>query len=165
MNKSEEEKLALKEKLRISHLGQVHTKEERLKRRKTTSTRKEVRCLETNELFISIAEVNRKFNINNVYGGVAHCVRHLQQKFRGLHWIFEEEYKQLNLPNEEIIKMIESARKSTSAKKIHCIELNKTFNSMADANEFMGKDRNCCTLSAQLSKGYDFIYGLHWKLI
>lgn len=165
MNKSEEEKLALKEKLSVSHLGQIHTEEERLKRRKTISTRKEVRCLETNELFISIAEVNRKFNITSVYSGVSHCVRHKQQKFRGLHWIFEEEYKQLNLPNEEIIKMIESTRKPNRSKKIYCIELDKVFNSMADANEFMGKDRNCSTLSRQLSFEINHIYGLHWKLI
>lgn len=165
MNKSEEEKLALKEKLRVAHLGQTHTKEQILKMRKSSPNKKQVRCLETNELFDSKTDVNRKFNITSIYGGVSACVKHKQRTFRNLHWIFEEEYKELKMSNEEIIDMIESARKSTSSKKIYCIELNKTFNSMADANEFMGKDRNCCTLSAQLSRGYDFIYGLHWKLI
>lgn len=53
--------------------------------------------------------------------------------------------------------------KYSKAKKVHCIELNLIFNSMADANEYLGKDRRNGNIQKCCKGKQPTAWGYHWE--
>ena len=83
-----------KRKMSISKTGFKHTEEfkNNIKKRRIiqpTNHRKVV-CLETKEVFISVAESSRQKNCSRT--GISNCLRGTTRKCGGYHWMYYEEY-------------------------------------------------------------------------
>ena len=53
----------------------------------------------------------------------------------------------------------------STAKKIRCIELNLIFNSIADANEYLGKDRRNTNIGLNIAGKSKSAWNYHWEYV
>lgn len=119
--------------------------------------KKPVRCVETAVEYESAAEAGR---INGVKGTSINNVCSGRSKtLKGYHWEFvDEELK----AQAELRKKNKQAQKSRS-KKIYCQELNKTFESIAEAERQTGINQDSIGLAA---RGVHKTAGkMHWEFV
>lgn len=64
---------------------------------------------------------------------------------------------------DETIKLMRE--NSKSSKKVLCVELNKIFNSVSDANEYFNKDRKSDNIGCCARGKTKTAYGYHWEYI
>ena len=114
-------------------------------------TKKRIICLETQEIFESAKEIERIKGFANA--NIIACCRgklHTAYKF---HWAYYEDYLLNNLPSS-------IDKRKTS---VYCVELNKTFESLADAEKELGVHHEnisrCCQGLLQTTGGYHWKYG------
>lgn len=128
---------------------------------------KPVICLTTNEVFGCTVDGSKKYNLWEY--SVSDCCRH-KCKTAGKHpitneplvWLFYEDYLQLN--NEQIQDIIKNATAPNigSSRKIYCVELDKEFNSIKEAENYLGvyssSIANCVCGLANTALGYHWCY-------
>lgn len=78
-----------KQKLRERSTSKFHTPESRQKMKEHCSNKRKVICLDTGEVFDSLADAANKYNIlsQNIY----HCCQHMHQTSGGLRWAYYDE--------------------------------------------------------------------------
>lgn len=119
---------------------------------------KEVICVNTGELFGSVAEAGRAKDIS--YSTIASCCRHSCKSAKNLIWLYTEEWNTLKDKEKEYYYQMalcykEEKRKYTKhykeyyVRKIRCIEQDIVFNSALDGAKFInqingGHILECC---------------------
>lgn len=138
-------------------IEQIETERNRFK--------KKVICLDTMEIFNSISEAEKKYDLQH-----SALILNLQGKnisCKDLHFEFAEEKDYTKEYCTSKIQELESKRKipkiKNYKKKILNVELNKTFDSINEALRFLGKTSN--GKFNKWLKEKETIYGYHWKLI
>lgn len=125
--------------------------ESRQKMSNSCKTKRKIICLETQEIFDSAKEIERLKGFANA--NIIACCRgklHTAYKF---HWAYYEDFLSNNVPS--------SIDKRTTS--VYCVELNKTFKSLADAEKELGIHHEnisrCCQGILQTTGGYHWRYG------
>lgn len=120
-----------REKLRNCMLGVNHP------------NRKEVICLETGEIFISITAAANSIGVD--YSAITRCCNGLTGTVKKLHWLFYNDYlykSQIEL--DEVMK-----KENLRDHKVVCLNTGEIFQSIKDAHEQTGVNANaigqCCS--------------------
>jgi len=164
-----------KELNRLKHLGKTHTMETRKKIGQSSIGRnsgsdnwqsRNVICLNNKEMFETIIEASRKYNLFSV--NIVKCCKH-KIKFSGtlngqnLVWMYYDEY--LSKTSEDVNKILSEGikKKNHESYKIICLENKKIFNSIEEAKDFYGLKSGsgigrCLKQQRGTSGGY------HWLL-
>lgn len=66
---------------------------------------------------------------------------------------------------EEAKNKMSKNRRGKTGKKVQCIETGQIFNSTAEANEYLGKNRHSTNIQACCNGRNKIAYGFHWKYI
>lgn len=118
---------------------------------------KPFKCLETNEVFNSIAICAKKYNISN--GSICSFLKHKNNLHhaKGYHFIYLDEIN--NRTNEEILREMNSClRKYFHQKRILCYETGVYYESISEAERKTGiTGIGSCVLHK-----YAFAGGYHW---
>lgn len=88
-------------------------------------------CLETKEIFNSLKEASEKYNIE--YANIGACCRGKRTTAGNLHWAYYSDYL-----NNKYIEFEQNYIPPTKKKKVHCPELNLTFESLQEASRVTG---------------------------
>lgn len=113
---------------------------------------KKVKCIETGVIYNSIIEAQAAMgnpNGRGIYG----AVNKENRTSYGFHWCYED-----NINNY-------TSKSKSTIKKVKCIELNLIFNSVADANEYLGKPRSRDSISKCARGGQNTAFGYHWEYV
>lgn len=114
-------------------------------------------CLETKEVFDTIEEADRKYNIPK--GSISSCCRKERKVAKGLHWMYYEDY--INSTIEEINKLLKSLPTGNKAKVVN-LTTNKLYNSIKEASKGTGNHRDriskCCRGIISHTKGQHWAY-------
>lgn len=144
---------------------------------------RKVICIETGVIYNSLKEA--ELIISGKYTDcIGACCRGTNYTAHGYHWCYLEDLDNYVMPepkmyvspmegkkhSEETKKKISEKTKgkrmsgdNPNAKKVKCIELNLIFNSVADANEYLGKPRSRDSISRCARGGQDTAFGYHWE--
>ena len=114
---------------------------------------RKVVCLETSEIFNSITEASKKFQIS--YSSIVSCCTNRIYCANGFHWKYLEDYEKLS--KKEIDEIIKVSR----CKKIICLDTMEIFDSIADAQ----RKYNVNTISLCCRGKINSVNGLHWKYL
>ena len=151
---SEESKKKMSEASKGKQLSEEHKKHIK------ESQFKKVYCIELDKVFNSIKEASEELNIYNI----SDCCRGKAKTSGGYHWMYYEDY----LNNPEKAKEIIDKGKG-SGKKVYCIELDRTFNSIREASKELGINRqgiaNACRGILETYSNYHWIYYEDWLKI
>ncbi len=119
-------------------------------------------CITTNEVFYSIAEASRKYNINESSIRQT-CNSKNNRKVAGksidgtpLQWLYYEEY--LKMSQEEI----DNIKKQYRSRKVICLETKEVFKTSLEASDkyncsYSGINK-CCNGKAKSSGGYHWMF-------
>ena len=115
---------------------------------------KSVICLDTNIVYKSITQASKKLSINRT--SIGDCCIGDRKTAKGLHFMYYSEF--LQTPQEDIDKKIKQKRKYKTT-KIYCIELDKFYNSIKEAQKELCVNNITAVLSGvqNMSGGYHFI--------
>lgn len=132
-------------------LNNEYSIESRQKMSNSCKTKRKIICLETQEVFDSAKEIERLKGFANA--NIIACCRgklHTAYKF---HWAYYEDYLINNLPLSEDKRIT----------PVYCVELNKNFKSLAEAEKELGIHHEnisrCCQGFLQTTGGYHWRYG------
>ena len=120
-----------------------------------------VYCIELDKVFRSIKDAGKEMNICET--SILQCCKH-NYKFAGkledgtlLHWMYYDEYLE-----KGVIIDNSPRKKPDKGHKVYCIELNKTFNELKVAGEYVGCDSSnigaCCRGLRETAGGYHWMY-------
>lgn len=117
---------------------------------KTIPNQKEIYCIELNKYWPSVSDAERELGIS----GISRCCRNWKFTTKNLHFCFKEDVnnyfpKPKTIPNQ---------------KAIYCVEINKTYDSLRSAADFLG-----CSSSSGISRALKnsnaTCGGYHWKYV
>ena len=110
-----------------------------------------VYCVELDKSFNTLTEASEY--VGCAYTGISACCSKKRGTCGGYHWIYLEDYNKNEIPNTT----------SNYRKKVYCLELNKTYNSLAEASRDTGDSKsaicNCCKGKKESVNGH------HWEYI
>lgn len=133
-------------------------KESTREKLRNSSICKAVVCLETGEVYRSVEEVSRVFNVS---GGRLHACLHKKDKSAiGLHWVFKQEYDRMS---EDDTQQILSQPARQAKKKVKCVETGEIFESATVAAKHVHRSQSCiteCCLGNQHTCA-----DLHWEYV
>ena len=119
---------------------------------------KKVICLETKEIFNTIAEAGRKFCIKN-FCLIGSCCRGEQGSANGYHWAFLSVYNSWDKDKQNEYFGKKAIKKE---KKVICLETKRIFNSIAEAGKELDIGNSgigsCCRKSLNTAGGYHWAY-------
>ena len=96
---------------------------------------KQIICLETLEVFNSIASVAKKYKPSNLTGNgcgqIVSACKDIQKTAYGFHWMYYTDYSK-RIKNGDVINI----PKSTKSKEVICTTTNKKFDSILEASLF-----------------------------
>ena len=118
------------------------------------TTRKDstgVFCVERKELYNSITEAEKAYNIKNILK----CCKDWRYTSGGYHWCFEED-----IDFFEIKPQIDRKNRNGLAKKVVNIDTGEEYDTISDASKAI--NRNVSTLCEAIKKGLKCA-GYHWK--
>lgn len=102
---------------------------------------KKVICIETGKVFNSIKDAEQYYNIDH---HISLCCKNKNRTCGGYHWAYLADITKQN----ELAIFKDKAKKESSTKKVYCVELNKIFESAAEAAKVTGCNsthiRECC---------------------
>lgn len=105
--------------------------------------RKEVVCLETGEIFISISDAANSIGVD--YSAITRCCNGLTGTVKNLHWLFYEDY--INKSQIELNEILK--KQNLRNRKVVCINTGEIFQSIKDAHKRTGVNANtigqCCS--------------------
>lgn len=105
--------------------------------------RKEVICLETGEIFISITSAANSIGVD--YSAITRCCNGLTGTVKRLHWLFYNDY--LNKTQIELDEIME--KENLRDHKVICLNTGEIFQSIKDAHKQTGVNANtigqCCS--------------------
>lgn len=117
------------------------------------SRAREVRCIDTGEVFNMIKTAAEATNISS--SSIMQCLKGRSKTAGGFRWEYTSE-------NLQATKSSERAKKAPRA-AIRCVETNKEFATLADAGQFCGVTyttiRRCCIGKTHTAGGY------HWEYV
>ena len=146
---------------------------------------RKVICIGTGVIYNSLKEAEIKINGKHT-DCIGACCRGVNYTAYGYHWCYLEDLDNYVMPqpkmyispmggrkhSEETKKKLSEALKGKkmssdnhNAKKVKCIELNLIFNSVADANEYLGKPRSRDSISNCARGKSKTAYGYHWEYV
>ena len=119
---------------------------------------KKVICLETKEIFNTVAEAGRKFCVKN-FDLIGSCCRGKQGSANGYHWAYVDDY---NSWDEEKQNQYFGKKAIKKEKMIICLETKRVFNSIAEAGKELDISisciGSCCKKSRNTAGGYHWAY-------
>lgn len=129
----------------------------------TDNTCSQVVCLETKEIYPSLKEVVKKFNLYSS-SQISLCCQGKLNSVRGFHWAYYEDY--LKMSPEEINSKLKL--KVGNSEAIYCVETRQIFPSITKAGKELKMDRNiiaeCCKgLRNANPQGYHFLYAQDYE--
>lgn len=119
------------------------------------STAKKICCVELNLVFDSIADANEYLGKDRRSGNIGMCVQGRTKTAWNYHWCYVEDLDNYTIPQKYKPNM----------KKVKCIELDKVFNSIAEANEYLGLPRNNSNININARGKSRSAWGYHWEYI
>ena len=115
---------------------------------------KKVVCLDTREIFDSVEEAKRKYNVNNI----CQCCKGKILSTKGFHWRYLEDYQKMT---EEEIKEV-CSKIADCRRKIVCLDTGEQFNSITEASEKYNVEHSlidaCCLKITKSTKGFHWAY-------
>jgi len=134
--------------LKTGGLNNLFSEESRIKMSKSCTSKKEILCIETGKVYPSAKEIERLFGYANA--NIIACCRGKLYTAYGYHW------KYANDENYII-------QRNKNSRPVFCIELNQTFESIAEASRQTGANSHsigyCCRGKTKTAGGY------HWKYV
>lgn len=118
--------------------------------------------LETLEVYPSIEDASAKTGMSSKTIRYSCTGKRMTQPKNG-HWMFKKDYDK-STP-EEIQKRFERKRISCGRKKVRCVETGKIFNSITEANEFVGGCPNSSVISKCCKNSKITYKGFHWEYV
>lgn len=149
--------------------GKTHSKEIRKKMSENSTTKIKIYCIETNKIYSSITEVCEELNlnINNTKCVTISCKSFYDGNYKsckGYHFLYAEDYEKLKKENrdwENILDKIKNCK--PYGKRVYCIELDKTFNSIKEASDELNIDYSGIS---KVCRGKQETCGeYHWKYV
>ena len=121
---------------------------------------KEVRCLETNEVYQNAAQAGRILKIKNVGA----CCRGERTKAGELHWIFEEDFQKMSKQEQEEYTKQATKKRIKTSREVLCLETNEIYASPIEAAKVSGTGCNSKDIGhiCNVSKGHYSTRGFHW---
>ena len=118
--------------------------------------------LETLEVYPSIEDASAKTGISSKTIRYSCTGKRMTHHKKG-HWMFKKDYDKAT--PEEIQERFKQKRVSCNRKKVRCVETGKVFNSVMEANEFVGGCPNNSVIS-KCCKNPNITYkGFHWEYV
>ena len=121
---------------------------------------KPIVCLETKICYDAITEAARAVNAH--HSGIGACCCGTLLTYNNQHWMFKEEYDKLS--QQDIEEIILTKNK---CKQVVCLENNKIYSKLIDAQEDMNIDRTsirkCCNGLQKTAKNYHFVWYEYYK--
>lgn len=114
--------------------------------------RKEVICLETGEIFMSIIDAANSIGVN--YSAITRCCNGLTGTVKNLHWLFYNDYT--NKTQNELGEILK--KENLRNHKVICLNTGEVFKSIKDAHEKTGVNANTigqCCLGKRPKAGFD----------
>lgn len=121
---------------------------------------KKIICIETGEIFECIKDAETKYNSKTKNAtNISACCRGRQGTAYGYHWAY------LDDNNKPIIIKIDKVNKRTRPILMFTLDgkFIRKFNSVADANEYINKDRNNVNIYMCASGKHDTAWGYKWE--
>lgn len=105
--------------------------------------RKEVICLETGKVFVSIIDAANSIGVD--YSAITRCCNGITGTVKRLHWLFYNDYlDKTQIELDEILK-----KENLKDRKVICLNTGEVFQSIKDAHEKTGVNANtigqCCS--------------------
>ena len=122
---------------------------------------RKVYCIELDKVFNTIVEASEETNVINT--SILSCCKH-KYNYAGklkdgtlLHWMYYDEYLEKGIIIDNTPK-----KKADKGHKVYCVELDKTFNELKQAGEYVGCDGSnigaCCRGMRKTAGGYHWVY-------
>ena len=114
--------------------------------------RREVICLDTMEIFVTIADAARSINVD--YSAIERCCNGLTGTVKRLHWLFYNDY--LNKSQIELDEVMK--KENLRDHKVVCLNTGEIFHSIKDAHQQTGVNANTigqCCLGNRKKAGFD----------
>lgn len=103
----------------------------------THNHKTKVICVTTGEIFDSVLEAARHYDIKSE-NGICYCCSYKRIKCGGLSWMYLSEYKYMMNNNLTIEQMKERYIPKNTTKKVVCLNTKKVFYRIVDANKYAG---------------------------
>ena len=118
---------------------------------------KAIYCIELNRKFDYVRQIEEELQISHT--DITRCCQGKRNTAGGYHWMFYEDF----LKNGVVIREKKRQPKRKHETKVYCIELDKTFDSIHEADRQTSCDYRaiyaCCNGKQKTTKGY------HWKYV
>lgn len=142
---------------------------------KPSKSRKKIVCIELDKVFDCADDAILYLNIGECAELIRACARGVIHTAYGYHWCYLEDLANYVIPKDnrhskEANKKISESLKGKYGKKVAMMDKNtgeiiKIFNCVADANEYLGKDRYNCNIHLCANKKHNTAWGYHWEYV
>ena len=132
--------------LKSGGLNNKYSEESKLKMKRSQKRKKKVICLETNIIYESTMEIQRKLGYNNT--NISACCNGKLYTAYGFHWRYLNDKKEINNIDKR-------------KRKVRCVETNKIYESVSMAAKELNLQRpnitHCCQGELKTTGGF------HWE--
>ena len=136
--------------LKSGGLNCEYSKESIKKMSDNCLSKRKIICIETKEVYDSAMEIEKTFGYANA--NIIACCKNKLITAYGYHWCYLEEYQNANF----------TPKQDKRKRKIYCISLDTTYNSIADAARATGINASnisaCCAGRLKSTGGYQWRY-------
>lgn len=136
--------------LKSGGLNCEYSEESIKKMRDSCHSKRKIICLETEQVYNSALEIEKTLGYANA--NIIACCKNKLITAYGYHWAYLEDYQNSNIPEKQ------DKRK----RKIYCITLDTTYDSIAEAARATGANASnisaCCSGRLKTTGGYQWRY-------